>query len=726
MINTNAIPTLYRRGQDTPDRRILDRVTRDFSWQASGASSSDADWEVLLSREWLVTNGIGGYASGTVSGAPTRRFHGVLIAALPTPYGRTMMLNDVSEEIFLPGGERFDLGGEETSTGVSNFRAVTHLQAFRLEAGLPVWTYVFGDRVLEKRIHLVNRQNTTHVSYVWRGPETMILRARPAVYFRPHEGRLGGLDPQRYSNEINEINDVWVEISNHSDLPSLRLSMSNDAKFERDEKKIPDLRFRTEQNRGYDYQGDLWSPGWFEAALKPDQRVTIVASTEPFEVVQALDPEEAFHAEMERRRRLVSMVNSALRDSFGSELVLAADQFLISPAGRVADTARALAAGDEIRTVIAGYHWFTDWGRDTMISLEGLTLATGRYAEAGYILRTFAHYVRDGLIPNLFPEGKTDGLYHTADATLWFFHAIHRYVTYTDDRATLRLLLPQLREIVQCHLEGTRFGIKVDPRDGLLHQGAEGHQLTWMDAKVGDWVVTPRRGKAVEINALWYNALRLLETWLREERGDDDAEAIGRHADLAFNSFNRRFWYDEGRFLYDVIDGEKGDDASLRPNQLFAISLDHPALDERRWADVLDIVEQRLLTPVGLRSLSPDNPDYKPRYYGDLRARDAAYHQGTVWAWLIGPFIDAYLKVHPGEFNTARGFLEGFTHHLSEGCVGSVSEIFDADAPFTPRGCIAQAWSVAELTRCWVKTARSLPELGRYGLHHAGEHVSSR
>lgn len=723
MNETNAIPTLYRRGQDTPDRRVLDRVTRDFSWQASSTNSSDESWEVLLSREWLVTNGIGGYASGTVSGAPTRRFHGVLIAALPTPQGRTMMLNDVSEEIFLPSGEHFDLGGEETSTGVSNFRAVTHLQAFRLEAGLPVWIYILGEHVLEKRIHLVNRQNTAHVTYVWRGTEPMILRVRPAVHFRPHEGKLGGLDPEQYSDDFN---DEWLEISNHSELPSLRLSMGKDVKFHRDEKKIPDLRFRTEQNRGYDYLGDLWSPGSFEAALKPDERATLIASTEPYEILQALDTEEAFHAEMERRRRLVSIVNPALRDGFGGELVLAADQFLISPAGRVADTARALAAGDEIRTVVAGYHWFTDWGRDTMISLEGLTLATGRHMEAGYILRTFAHYVRDGLIPNLFPEGKTDGLYHTADATLWFFHAIQRYVTYTDDRATLRLLLPQLREIVQCHLEGTRFGIKVDPRDGLLHQGAEGYQLTWMDAKVGDWVVTPRRGKAVEINALWYNALRLLEQWLQEERGESESQEIGDHANRAYDSFNRRFWNQNGNYLFDVIDGEKGDDASLRPNQLFAISLDDPVLDERRWADVLDIVHRRLLTPVGLRSLSPDNPDYKPRYYGDLRARDAAYHQGTVWAWLIGPFIDAYLKVHPGDFKKARGFLQGFTRHLSEGCIGSVSEIFDAEAPFTPRGCIAQAWSVAELTRCWAKTAGSLPETGQSGLHHAGDHVSSR
>jgi predicted glycogen debranching enzyme len=324
----------------------------------------------------------------------------------------------------------------------------------------------------------------------------------------------------------------------------------------------------------------------------------------------------------------------------------------------------------------------------------------------------------------MFPEGKNSGLYHTADATLWFFHAIDRYVEYTGDRATLRLLLPQLCDIVESHLSGTHFGIKVDPRDGLLSQGADGYQLTWMDAKVGDWVVTPRRGKAVEINALWYNALRLLEHWTTDERDRKIAKKFADCAAQAYDSFNRRFWYAEGGYLYDVVDGENGkEDPSLRPNQIFAISLEHPILERRRWASVLEVVEQKLLTPVGLRSLSPDHPDYKPRYYGDLRARDAAYHQGTVWAWLIGPFVDAYLKLHPEDLVAARRFLEGFQNHLSEGCIGSVSEIFDAEAPFTPRGCIAQAWSVAELVRCWVKTAGLNPEPGLSGLHHAGEHA---
>jgi len=393
--------------------------------------------------------------------------------------------------------------------------------------------------------------------------------------------------------------------------------------------------------------------------------------------------------------------------------VLAADQFIITPAGRVEDAARAHAAGDEVRTVIAGYHWFTDWGRDTMISLEGLTLTTGRQVEAGYILRTFAHYIRDGLIPNMFPEGEREGLYHTADATLWYFHALDRYLAATGDHATLHLLLPKLQDIVEHHLRGTHFGIGVDPKDGLLRQGAEGYQLTWMDAKVGDWVVTPRRGKAVEINALWYNALRLVEGWVRAEQGDSAAEVLAGHADRARRSFNERFWHAAGGYLYDIVDGAKGDDAACRPNQLFAISLEHPVLDASRWPAVLDVVSRELLTPVGLRSLAPGHPDYKARYYGDLRARDAAYHQGTVWAWLIGPFIDTWLKVHPDDHTRARCFLQGFVAHLEDACIGSISEVFDAEEPFTSRGCVAQAWSVAEVLRCWANTAADSGICGR-------------
>jgi predicted glycogen debranching enzyme len=426
-----------------------------------------------------------------------------------------------------------------------------------------------------------------------------------------------------------------------------------------------------------------------------------VASVESWQVVKALPYPDAAAAENERVTRLLTISHQT--DPFAASLVLAADQFVINPHTRVADEARVRASGDEPRTIIAGYHWFTDWGRDTMISLEGLTLVTGRLREAGNILRTFASYIRDGLIPNMFPEGEHAGLYHTADATMWFFHAIWRYLAATNDRETIRALIPKLLDIIDQHIRGTLFNIHVDPADGLLAQGADGYQLTWMDAKVGDWVVTPRRGKAVEINALWYNALRILQQLLVKENDESNARRMDEYANRARKSFNERFWYDEGQYLYDVVDAN---DSALRPNQIFALSLDFPVLDESRWPRIVDVVKDELLTPVGLRSLARKNTDYKAAYDGDLRARDAAYHQGTVWGWLIGPFIDAWLRVHPGDFNTARHFLDGFHSELAAACIGTISEVFDAEPPFTPRGCVAQAWSVAEVLRAFSNLIR--------------------
>jgi predicted glycogen debranching enzyme len=359
------------------------------------------------------------------------------------------------------------------------------------------------------------------------------------------------------------------------------------------------------------------------------------------------------------------------------------------------------AEGSELRTIFAGYHWFGDWGRDTMISLEGLTLCTGRYREAGAILRTFSHYVRDGLLPNLFPEGERQALYHTVDATLWYFHAIARYMNRTGDRIIIGQLFPVLQSIIEHYLGGTRFNIGVDPADGLVAASAEGYQLTWMDAKVEGWVVTPRRGKPVEIQALWYNALKLMVQWASKlEKPYEHYEA---HAQKVRTSFNDRYWNATTDCLLDVLDGPEGHDAAIRPNQVFAISLDHPVLAREHWPAVLDTVRNRLLTHAGLRTLSADHPDYKAHYRGDLRARDAAYHQGTVWPWLIGHYVDAVLKVNPDRA-AARPLLHGFRDHLYEAGVGSISEIFDAEDPYAPGGCIAQAWSIAEVLRAWLAT----------------------
>ena len=657
----------------------------------------------LIEREWLVNNGLGGYASGTLAGAATRRYHGLLIAAHPAPLGRVMMWNHLTENFRFPDYRRVAIGGAERVGGEIEIKGADALTEFRLEMGLPVWRYVMHDHVVEKPVWIPYRQNTVHVGYrIVLGNGPIRLKLRPSVHFRGHDEPVSRLSEDPY---ILTASDGRYELSSSTKYPRLRFRIDGDSPaLVLDGVKVRDVLYRVEAHRGYEGVGALWSPGEFRVNLRPDRDVILIASTESWDRLGALSPADALAAELERRRRLIAAANPTARVGFGAELVLAGDQFVITPAARVQDAARANAAGDEARTVIAGYHWFTDWGRDTMISLEGLTLATGRYAEAGFILRTFAGHIRDGLIPNFFPDHEREGVYHTADATLWFFHALHRYTQITRDRFTLLSLLPALKDIVAHHQRGTRFGIGVDPNDGLLRQGAEGYQLTWMDAKVGDWVVTPRRGKAVEINALWYNALRLLEGWLREA-DDLAADEMKVAADRAYASFNRRFWNERERGLFDVVDGEKGDDPACRPNQIFAISLDHPVLERTRWADVIHTVRERLLTPVGLRTLAKGHADYKSKYHGDLRARDAAYHQGTVWAWLIGPFVDAWLKVHPDRREECRELLKGFEAHLSDACIGSISEVFDAEPPYAPGGCAAQAWSVAEVLRAWVLTA---------------------
>jgi predicted glycogen debranching enzyme len=623
-----------------------------------------------------------------------------LIAAMPAPLGRIMMFNHIEEVIEHPNGTCYRLSGDEHGDRKEiAYPEAGFLEEFVMEMGLPVWRFSKNGIRIEKRVLMPHLQNTTYITYrLIEGPEGVVLRLRLSLHFRPHEGLLTEQVPETWK----VVNDVAseIEITDGRDYPSLRLRILGRGLLDHDVRMFEHVLYRIEKSRGYEYEGPLWSPGVIRIEMERGVDVGLVASVERWDVIKALSCREAWKAEIDRRRRLLKIAGPAGTDDECAELVLAADQFLIHPHTRVADEARVRAMGDEPRTVIAGYHWFTDWGRDTMISLPGLTLTTGRWREAGNILRTFASYIKDGLIPNLFPEGEHGGLYHTADATMWFFQAIWKYRTVTDDRETVRSLIPKLVDIVDHHLRGTRFNIHVDPNDGLLSQGEEGYQLTWMDAKVDGWVVTPRRGKAVEINALWYNALRILEEILTEAEDESGARRMREHADRARESFQKRFWYEQGQYLYDVVDA---DDPALRPNQIFAISLDYPVLDRARWARVVDVVREKLLTPVGLRSLSPDHPDYKSTYDGDLRARDAAYHQGTVWGWLIGPFVDAWLKVHPDDRGGALALLDGFRKTLGDACIGTISEVFDAEAPYTPRGCAAQAWSVAEVLRCLVR-----------------------
>jgi predicted glycogen debranching enzyme len=651
--------------------------------------------------EWMVGNGLGGYAAGSVDGPPLRRFHGFLIAALPAPLGRVLLLHALHEVVELDGGSP-----QALQPGRAGDPPVTEHPAFQLSTGLPEWIFSLGPGVqLERAVLVPHGQNTVHVRYRLHGASAPArLRIRPWLDFRPHEGHVSPEQHQSYAT--TRVEPTRCEFTRADSPLVLRMQIIGPhASFEADPQDWTEIPLQIERDRGYDHVTSAHGPGAFTLMIAPDEDVWLTATTEPWEHLEGMSPEESFDHELTRRKRLLASSDESLQQADTYLLPLAADQFIVRPATRAVDDNQAYAVGAEPRTVIAGYPWFTDWGRDTMISLEGLALVTGRHSEAHDILRTFALHVRHGLIPNLFPEGQREGLYHTADATMWFFHALHRYDTITGDTALVEELLPVLQEIVGCHRAGTVFNIHVDT-DGLLAQGAPGVQLTWMDALVDGWVVTPRRGKAVEINALWHNALVLLASWLDRAGLEAERDELRAEAARCRVAFNARFWNPVAKRLNDVVDGENGDDDACRPNQILAIAVPHSPLDHQYWPAVLDSVTRELATPAGLRTLAAGHRDYKRVYFGDLRDRDAAYHQGTVWPWLMGPFVDAWLAVHPEDAAGARRWIDPLLNHMvNGGCVGSISEIFDAEAPFTPRGCYAQAWSVAEMARLVVKLA---------------------
>lgn len=654
------------------------------------------DFRQELYHEWLVTNGRGGYASGTLVGCNTRRYHGLFIPTLEKR-GRTVLLARLVEHAHVEG-KAYRLGSEECADGATHADGALHLRGFHLDGLVPVWDYQLGPARLRRKLVMVHGENTLFITWEHvSGPEVS-LRLRPYPVDRPHDKPI----PSGHLEATVVLKGAQVELRIGDDAPPMRMRVygSCPSPFVGLEQTSAVQLYRVEKARGYEHTEVQHSPGFFECKLEQGETLSLGVTTDTWGSLER-DPAEVFALELERERRLIHRAPREAREGVPARLVLAADQFIIDPM-RAADDAWARSMGQDARSVIAGYHWFTDWGRDTMISLDGLTLCTGRFREAAAILRTFQHYVRAGLIPNYFPDGESEGVYHTADATMWFFHAVDRYLESTRDEELLRDIFPTLRSIIEHHQKGTRFNIGVDPADGLLRQGAEGYQLTWMDAKVDGWVVTPRRGKAVEINALWFNALRLMATWA--ERLGHDAKPYLAAAEKAYGSFNRRFWNEKGQCLFDVVDGEKlKEDAAIRPNQVFAISLKHPVLHRERWEPVLEVVRRELVTPVGLRSLAAGHADYKANYDGDLRARDAAYHQGTVWGWLIGHYVDATLKVNP-DLQAARALLRGLEEHLLHTGIGQISEIFDATEPYRPRGCIAQAWSVAEALRVFMKT----------------------
>ena len=657
----------------------------------------ERDPAYLRQREWLLTNGLGGYASGTLAGMPARRYHGLFVPNLNVPKGRHIMVSRYDESVVTGSGDVL-LGGAEYADERYVGESHRHLREFRLDGRLAIWTFDFDGVRLEKTVLLPYGRNTTCVHYRTIGSGKLQLRMQPFVSFRRHD------DPPlavlRAAFTLSG-GDGRYEVHLADSPLILRMGLSGQAPaFLPAQRNDMDLFYRIDSDRGDACLESAFSPGYFSVDVEASKPVTFFASTEPWDTLQ-IDGEALIEAERGRVASLLKLAPTVAEDEFAAQLVVAADQFVVLPASRIEERAAAQAEGSDLRTIYAGYHWFGDWGRDTMISLEGLTLCTGRHREAGAILRTFSNYVRDGLLPNLFPEGERQALYHTVDATLWYFHAIDRYVATTGDSSILTDLFAVLESIVDHHLAGTHFGIHADPADGLITAAAQGYQLTWMDAKVDGWVVTPRRGKPVEIQALWYNALCLMAGWATvlhkpADRYIEIAARVQEH-------FNARYWNKSTNCLFDVIDGPDGADASIRPNQIFTMSLAHPILNEHHRRSVLQVVRDQLVTPYGLRTLSPGHPDFKAHYRGNLRERDAAYHQGTVWPWLIGHFIDAWMRA-TGDRVYARKLLAAFPDHLHDAGVGSISEIFDATEPYLPGGCIAQAWSVAEVLRAWIAT----------------------
>ena len=647
-------------------------------------------------HEWLVTNGLGGFACGTIALANTRRYHGLLIAALSPPVQRVVMVAKADATVRYRG-LTFELGCNEFRDGTVAPRGFELLTAFRLEDGVPVWTYGLADAVLEQRIWMADGRNTTYLSFTLRsGCDRVELELLPLCTYRDYHSHSRGDRAPEVSLE-----ERGCRISAFSQARAYRLLIDRG-----DFAVSPDwywgFHHRAEQARGLDADEDLFRPGVFRAELNPAQSVAIIVTAD----TRAPDAADvALRGDQERRRALLKAAPAAA-PPWIRQLTLAADQFIVKradPGGQLSGT-----------TVIAGYPWFSDWGRDTMIALPGLALATRRFADAGAILRTFAAHVSQGMLPNRFPDGGSAPEYNTVDATLWYFHALSAHLEQTADHKLLRDLYPTLGEIIDWHRRGTRFSIHMDPDDGLLYAGESGVQLTWMDAKVGDWVVTPRTGKAVEINALWHYALTSIASWARSL---GDRRAAANHEQAAqrvAGAFSESFWFEEGGYLYDVIDAPGGIpdargrrvDPSLRPNQIFAVSLGTDLLDSRRSRSVVDVCARELLTPVGLRSLAVRDPKYVGRYCGGPTDRDAAYHQGTVWSWLLGPFALAHHRVY-GDAAHASALLAGIAPHVEEACVGTVSEIQDGDAPHTPRGCFAQAWSVSETLRAYHHLTRS-------------------
>ncbi len=671
-----------------------------------------ADANADLDREWLLTNGLGGYALGSVCGATTRCYSGLLVAAIRPPAERKVLVAKLDEVVTLGDATTVPLGTNEYADGTIYPRGFERLLSFTLDGQIPTWRLRLSPgTALEKRVWMERGCNLTYVRYRYvaePGTQPIVLRLSPFCLDRDHHATTREFEGARFSVEAApNVCTVAASANAHP----YRLVGGLAASF------TPSpaggewnrhILHRRERERGLPDVEDAFIPGVFSLALAPGEVATLVLTADaalPAALAGLGGPDHeacvaaALERELRREQDLLAIASLADdADPFIAQLVLAADQFLVArPMPGTQDT--SAAPGEPGVTVIAGYPWFTDWGRDTMISLPGLTLATGRHAEARGLLRTFARYADQGMIPNRFPDAGEAPEYNTVDATLWYLVALDRYLRVTDDWPLLDELFPLVAEVIAWHQRGTRYGIAVDSADGLLRAGEPGVQLTWMDARVDGWVVTPRRGKPVEINALWYRALALAGDWARRLGRDAAGYDVARQA--VATSFASRFWYPAGGYLYDVIDadGEQGKlDWSLRPNQLLALAVAPELVTDEQARAILAATERTLLTPLGPRTLPPDDPRFVATYRGDRRTRDAAYHQGTVWPWLLGAYADLRLRLGGTRADLAS-LLDPFRAHLLQAGLGSISEIADAEAPFTPRGCLAQAWSVAELLR---------------------------
>lgn len=709
------------------------------AWNLRLSREICANVQAGLDREWLVTNGLGGYAAGTIVGATTRSYHGLLVAALQPPVARTVLIAKIDEEVNLSDGRTCKLGVNEYQDGTIDPQGYTYLDSFWLEGDIPCFLYRLSDTLsLEKRIWMEYASNRTYVQYTLKNTTidvddnsrekvadlttTVTLKLFAFCLSRDYHSSTQGSHNWRFlvASQGNRCH-----IRAFEGAPVYQLVADPSVTFTPVGLWYWHVKHRREEERGLIAQEDVYLPGVFSAQIAPGMTKTLVLSAEADMAADfgRPDHEDAVsRALVDHQHRIGHILSLAdhglddlqLRDPVRARLVVAADQFIVArpaPTGSSASS-QPLCLSPDRKTIIAGYPWFTDWGRDSMIALPGLLLCTGRYDEARGLLKAFTSLVHRGIIPNHFPDSGEAPVYNTADATLWMFHALDCYLKTTNDWTILKDVFPVLSDIIQWHVHGTDFNIHVDPNDGLLYAGIPGMQLTWMDAKVDDVVITPRRGKPVEVNALWYHALTAMETWAVHLA--TDATQYGQLRSQVRQHFSARFWYAEGGYLYDVIDvdGIAGqNDASLRPNQLLAASLTHDLLLDMQVNSMLQQVTTHLLTPAGLRSLSRTDSHYHNHFKGDRWHRDSAYHQGTVWQWLIGPYIDAHLQLYHDRAKLIP-LLESLAEQLWSSCLGTISEVAEPESPFTPEGCFAQAWSVGELLRCWLLVAKPIGDVG--------------